>query len=889
MCKMEHFGNCDPETADREYCIFHKPNKDEKDAVKFYTKFLEEFRPRVEEIKVDKKIKRLVFEKPVNAAGFVFPEIPDEPIVYVDENGNVWNQRFTFEYAIFEKGAIFYQSIFEGIISFSYATFQGRSYSLNEIIRDKPLLGIIGELITNEMIRDVSMGAVFDEADFLDIVIFENTTFKSNASFFRTKFRKGALFNWSKFRGELTVFSSVEFFSFKDEEVLDRMLSLTTSVNPIEVVIYSKLGIGVSFNGSEFKAKAMFDRTAFTGASFMDVHFLRESTFDNANFNGPAIFISSVFLEDTSFRKATFEGEATFSGSSLNWVQNLKPSLPMYEKINMPSAMFHGFVTFTEAEFNSMANFSRCHFKKGADFGNVKFNADVNFQWSVFMEENLSIINGNYQLPETTFAHSRFKGRAHFNFATFGKVIFNFVRFLDPVGFQGTIFNGHLHIREAVFEDVLAFSAHNFVDVDIEGSRFQGAVIFSGAKLTGDFRIVHSTFEREVLFGKGGYKEENYSPITFSESVKSFIIERTTFEDSVSFRDIEFQVPVKIVECSFNSHVYFDESVFKNICDLSGNFFKSKTSFKDTIFEGDVIFDRCLLSGIWDFAEKQNRPYKFYKSLSFDGVSISGTVSFVSLNGKEGLEEFDTKKFEGLFNEPRSKIEAARIQRISLEREGKRDEADRMFVLEMRAKRKLRLEQANGNSWNAKIRAKTINFFEWLLGDLPSEYGTSLERIAIAVVAVVVLFGFLYWLTLVSNIVGITSVFVIISLLISIWYYQTFDTYPDKLAETLRFPVGLIMIIGMLYTTVSPKVDPIIARPGILLSNGTAITPTGGIGNCLGTLLNALYYSLVTFTTLGYGDMHPTGWLKALSAIEALTGAVFMALIVAVIARKWMR
>lgn len=53
--------------------------------------------------------------------------------------------------------------------------------------------------------------------------------------------------------------------------------------------------------------------------------------------------------------------------------------------------------------------------------------------------------------------------------------------------------------------------------------------------------------------------------------------------------------------------------------------------------------------------------------------------------------------------------------------------------------------------------------------------------------------------------------------------------------------------------------------------------------------LNALYYSLVTFTTLGYGDMHPTGWLKALSAIEALTGAVFMALIVAVIARKWMR
>ncbi len=52
---------------------------------------------------------------------------------------------------------------------------------------------------------------------------------------------------------------------------------------------------------------------------------------------------------------------------------------------------------------------------------------------------------------------------------------------------------------------------------------------------------------------------------------------------------------------------------------------------------------------------------------------------------------------------------------------------------------------------------------------------------------------------------------------------------------------------------------------------------------------NALYYSLVTSTTLGYGDMHPTGWLKIVSGLEALTGAVFMALIVAVIARKWMR
>jgi len=54
-------------------------------------------------------------------------------------------------------------------------------------------------------------------------------------------------------------------------------------------------------------------------------------------------------------------------------------------------------------------------------------------------------------------------------------------------------------------------------------------------------------------------------------------------------------------------------------------------------------------------------------------------------------------------------------------------------------------------------------------------------------------------------------------------------------------------------------------------------------------LFDSFYYSIVTFTTLGYGDMHPTGILKIPSAIQSILGAIFMALLVAVFARKWMR
>lgn len=39
MCKLEVFGDCDPETKNQEYCIFHKPNKTEEEAREFWKKF----------------------------------------------------------------------------------------------------------------------------------------------------------------------------------------------------------------------------------------------------------------------------------------------------------------------------------------------------------------------------------------------------------------------------------------------------------------------------------------------------------------------------------------------------------------------------------------------------------------------------------------------------------------------------------------------------------------------------------------------------------------------------------------------------------------------------------------------------------------------------------
>ena len=43
----------------------------------------------------------------------------------------------------------------------------------------------------------------------------------------------------------------------------------------------------------------------------------------------------------------------------------------------------------------------------------------------------------------------------------------------------------------------------------------------------------------------------------------------------------------------------------------------------------------------------------------------------------------------------------------------------------------------------------------------------------------------------------------------------------------------------------------------------------------------ALYFSIVTWTTLGYGDIVPLGWARALAASEALVGYLIMGVLVA--------
>lgn len=49
------------------------------------------------------------------------------------------------------------------------------------------------------------------------------------------------------------------------------------------------------------------------------------------------------------------------------------------------------------------------------------------------------------------------------------------------------------------------------------------------------------------------------------------------------------------------------------------------------------------------------------------------------------------------------------------------------------------------------------------------------------------------------------------------------------------------------------------------------------IGNFTGSLLDCAYFSFTVFTTLGFGDIEPTGPLRFMAGLESLTGLLLIA------------
>ncbi len=106
-------------------------------------------------------------------------------------------------------------------------------------------------------------------------------------------------------------------------------------------------------------------------------------------------------------------------------------------------------------------------------------------------------------------------------------------------------------------------------------------------------------------------------------------------------------------------------------------------------------------------------------------------------------------------------------------------------------------------------------------------------------------------------------------------------------------------LFGRLLFGYGERIRGVIIATILLIGSSTCVYIKNGINTGLVTAQgeailthdwwDSLYFSVVTFTTLGYGDLHPTESLRLLAAGEALAGAFLMAMFVVILARKFTR
>lgn len=106
-------------------------------------------------------------------------------------------------------------------------------------------------------------------------------------------------------------------------------------------------------------------------------------------------------------------------------------------------------------------------------------------------------------------------------------------------------------------------------------------------------------------------------------------------------------------------------------------------------------------------------------------------------------------------------------------------------------------------------------------------------------------------------------------------HFQVLVALPPLLRRVTRMKAHTRMAIGLMIAFVSHIVHIAIFALVYRILHDTEFGRLEGSHN--GTYMEMMYYSCSVYSTLGFGDIVPTGHLRMLTAFESLTGLVLIA------------
>jgi len=489
--------------------------------------------------------------------------------------------------------------------------------------------------------------------------------------------------------------------------------------------------------------------------------------------------------------------------------------------------------------------------------------------------------DGDYDFKKFIFVgHINFKKDLNINI--FKNACFSGATFQGMVFFLETCFKGKADFIWTVFKGNAYFTSEPFKgEVNFLRANFKGKAEFTGATFKGNADFTSTIFKGNTYFTFATFEgEANFTEAIFEVSTE---FKGTTFKGNSSFEDV-----------SFKGHTtYFVNATFERDANFFVVKFKGNANFTGITFNGDANFEEATFKGDADFRLKY-----FIKILKLSKIhTLTGKKLFIKSNNKEGKISFERANLENIYLDidlvegisidftdallRNTKMEKDKIENhILQEKDYKFPKAQEIYLLlknnfhsigryndESWAFTKEKdMERMRKSFYSFLSKYKKYSLFRKIL-----KHSNLLKRVVIESK----IFSKWFFSKEAREWVNLSSSNII---------YQ----YGESPRHVIRNAFWTIFIFAILLKfsgiVYSDRTNMIIEFIKESQNGGYVIRYLGPI---LGDFLNCIYFSVVTFTTLGYGDFQPAvGLSKFFVSLEAIIGAFTMALYAYTLGRK---
>lgn len=410
---------------------------------------------------------------------------------------------------------------------------------------------------------------------------------------------------------------------------------------------------------------------------------------------------------------------------------------------------------------------------------------------------------------------------------------FHEVEFHATADFTGSVFQTGGVFRKAIFHGYAIFNNTVFKEKDdFLSVVFEDKVSFDEAIFS---RAVgfHSNFQRDVSFESAVF----LSDALFGHPTDSLFknLGRLKFDSSVSFDNAKFKGAASFDNLDFDGNVSFESTLFYYWAEFNGLKFNSNVSFEDAHFQKDPS-SRDSRRNLVRFQDVE-----FKEKVSFKNCIVECNAIFTRniFEDEADLRKIKFKR-ESRFSHNIFKF------RLRLDKQYKTSFSRAEDAILPYRQAKITAGQQGDSYWQGQF-----HYQEHCAEDANNRTTATLNPMTKT-----------FW-KFKSNLL-----YLWLEALVGRWIFG----YGEKPLRPLMTGAVVIVLWAILFLSIGG-----IDKSGCIDSD-----------NC--SIWSCLYFSTVTFTTLGYGDIKPQpGLARLLSSSEAVLGAALMALFIVSLSRKFVR